>query len=105
MRDIRRGGHRALCRTISELVDFMYVDAKQLIDDAVRVGIFPAAVIEVGDTSGCQWTYAAGTIAHGDVSVDTVFDLASLTKVIDLFVNWSMPGIRMIVQWSRHEIS
>ncbi|HIC56001.1 MAG TPA: class A beta-lactamase-related serine hydrolase [Acidobacteria bacterium] len=82
MRDIRRGGHRALCRTISELVDFMYVDAKQLIDDAVRVGIFPAAVIEVGDTSGCQWTYAAGTIAHGDVSVDTVFDLASLTKVI-----------------------
>ena len=82
MRYIRRGGYRALRRTISALIDFMYVDAKQLIDDAVRVGIFPAAAIEVGDASGCQWTYAAGTVAHGDVSVDTVFDLASLTKVI-----------------------
>ena len=64
----------------------MYRDAKHLIDDAVQTGIFPAVVVEVGNASGSQWTYAAGSIGTGDsqhdVSLDTVFDLASLTKVI-----------------------
>jgi CubicO group peptidase (beta-lactamase class C family) len=64
----------------------MYGDAKCLIDDAVQVGVFPAAVVEVGSASGCQWTHAAGTIVNDTgedaVSQNTVFDLASLTKVI-----------------------
>lgn len=64
----------------------MYDDAKQLIEDAVLAGVFPAAVVEVGNAAGCEWTYAAGTIANDDgrhaVAPDTVFDLASLTKVI-----------------------
>ncbi len=64
----------------------MYTDAKRLIEDAVRSGVFPSAVVEVGDAEGCQWSYAAGTISNADgekaASSETVFDLASLTKVI-----------------------
>lgn len=64
----------------------MYGDAKRLIEDAVHAGVFPAAVVEVGNASGSQWSYAAGTIGNDNgehaVSLDTVFDLASLTKVI-----------------------
>ena len=64
----------------------MYGDAKCLVEDAVQAGVFPAAVVEVGSASGRQWTHAAGTIVNTDgehaVSQNTVFDLASLTKVI-----------------------
>ena len=64
----------------------MYGDAKRLIEDAVDAGVFPAAVVEVGNAAGSQWSYAAGAIANDScertVSPDTVFDLASLTKVI-----------------------
>ncbi|MFL2433674.1 MAG: serine hydrolase domain-containing protein [Vicinamibacterales bacterium] len=64
----------------------MYGDAKRLLKEAVHAGVFPAAVVEIGNVSGSQWTYAAGTIANENgeqaVSPDTVFDLASLTKVV-----------------------
>jgi CubicO group peptidase (beta-lactamase class C family) len=64
----------------------MYGDAIRLIEDALEAGVFPAAVVDVGNAAGSQWSYAAGTITTDSgertVSPDTVFDLASLTKVI-----------------------
>ena len=58
--------------------------------DIVRRGVgeraFPAAVVEVGSRDGALWQQAFGTLdyeAGAPVTrVDTVFDLASLTKVI-----------------------
>jgi len=48
--------------------------------------VFPCAVAEVGRSSGAIWSDAAGqlTYARGALkaSVDTIFDLASLTKVL-----------------------
>ena len=47
---------------------------------------FPGAAIEVGRTSGPLWQYARGTFTYDEdaktVSFDTIYDLASLTKVI-----------------------
>src|SRR6185295_6017637 len=47
---------------------------------------FPAAAIEVGDSSSVIWTEARGTltfdVASPPAAIDTPFDLASLTKVI-----------------------
>ena len=86
MRYIWRRHDRRRCPKDLDLIAVMYGDAKCLIDDAVQVGVFPAAVVEVGSASGCQWTHAAGTIVNDTsedaVSQNTVFDLASLTKVI-----------------------
>jgi len=60
--------------------------ARALITSALEEQAFPAAVIEVGQRAGTIWreafgrlTYAADAPAGG---VDTIFDLASLTKVI-----------------------
>jgi len=58
--------------------------------DVVQGGIdaraFPAAVVEVGTPSEVLWRQAFGTLdydADSDVTrIDTIFDLASLTKVI-----------------------
>src|SRR5215471_21278587 len=47
---------------------------------------FPAAAIEVGRANGPLWQRAFGTLTYDPDSpratIDTVFDLASLTKVI-----------------------
>src|SRR5689334_23671822 len=47
---------------------------------------FPAAAVEVGRTNGPLWQRAFGTLTYDpespDTTIDTVFDLASLTKVI-----------------------
>ncbi len=56
------------------------------IEAGVSERLAPCAVAEVGTSSGAAWTHAAGTL-EGDVSSPragetTVFDLASLTKVI-----------------------
>jgi CubicO group peptidase (beta-lactamase class C family) len=60
--------------------------ARQIIDEAVRAGVFPAAAMEVGDSASALWTEARGTLTFDVASppalVDTPFDLASLTKVI-----------------------
>jgi len=50
--------------------------ARQVIEDGVRRGVFPSAVAEVGTSDGLEWRQAFGAAA------DTLFDLASLTKVI-----------------------
>jgi CubicO group peptidase (beta-lactamase class C family) len=58
--------------------------------DIVRQGVadraFPAAAVEVGSSTRVRWRYAHGTLTYEPgsavVSDRTVFDLASLTKVI-----------------------
>jgi CubicO group peptidase (beta-lactamase class C family) len=65
-------------------VDFPRTRA--LLDAATAEGATPAATIEVGRASGMLWTHAAGTLTYDADSpaahVDTIFDLASLTKPI-----------------------
>ena len=60
--------------------------ARQIIDEAIRNRVFPAAAIEVGDSASVLWTEARGTltfdVASPPAAIDTPFDLASLTKVI-----------------------
>jgi serine-type D-Ala-D-Ala carboxypeptidase len=57
-----------------------------ILEQAVKHGAFPAAAIEVGDARRTRWhaafgrlTYDPGAVPAGD---DTIFDLASLTKVL-----------------------
>jgi len=56
------------------------------IEDAIDAGVFPAATVDVGSSEGTLWSRAFGSLTFDDrraaVSVDTPFDLASLTKVI-----------------------
>lgn len=58
----------------------------QLIDEARRARAFPACAIEVGRRDGVLWQWAAGTFTYEPASSaatpDTLFDLASLTKVL-----------------------
>ena len=60
--------------------------ATALLADAVRQHVTPAAVIEVGREGGPLWSQAFGTLTYATDSApareDTIFDLASLTKVI-----------------------
>jgi CubicO group peptidase (beta-lactamase class C family) len=57
-----------------------------LVRDAIAGGAFPAASIEVGRASGPVWRDATGRLTYDvdspAVDQHTVFDLASLTKVI-----------------------
>ena len=62
-----------------------FAPVARLIDDAVRRRAFPCAAIEVGGSGGPVWSHAAGTLSYADAeaaTLDTVFDLASLTKVV-----------------------
>jgi len=58
----------------------------RLIDDAVRRRAFPCAAVEVGGGAGPIWSHAAGNLSYDaeaePATADTVFDLASLTKVL-----------------------
>ena len=60
--------------------------ARAILDAGVRTRAFPAAAVEVGRASGPLWQAAFGRgAAAGDApptTADTIFDLASLTKVI-----------------------
>jgi serine-type D-Ala-D-Ala carboxypeptidase len=53
---------------------------------AISERAFPGAAIEVGGKSGVLWRRAVGSLTYdpssGLVTTDTIFDLASLTKVI-----------------------
>ena len=59
---------------------------KRLVSDAAAARAFPAAAIEVGRGDSVLWQWTHGRLAYSDdsapVTVDTMFDLASLTKVI-----------------------
>jgi CubicO group peptidase (beta-lactamase class C family) len=60
--------------------------AVRVIEDAVRARAFPAAVIEVGDATQPLWQQAFGRLTFDAdapaATTETVFDLASLTKVL-----------------------
>lgn len=59
---------------------------QRLLEDAVRNGAFPGAVLEVGRSSGPLVTLSVGRLGHEAeepaTSDATVYDLASLTKVV-----------------------
>ena len=63
-----------------------FAAAARILDNAVDAGVSPAAVAEVGTASDCLWQHATGRLTYAadspPATVDTVFDLASLTKVI-----------------------
>lgn len=50
--------------------------AREVLERAIGAGVFPSATAEVGTSDGAEWHDALGA------SFDTLFDLASLTKVI-----------------------
>ena len=57
-----------------------------MLRDAVERHVFPAVVVEVGRAAGVLWSKAAGAHTFDPyaafATADTVFDLASLTKVV-----------------------
>ena len=59
--------------------------ARRILLEAVGQA-FPAAVVEVGRLDGVVWQEAFGRLTYeadaAEATLDTVFDLASLTKVI-----------------------
>jgi CubicO group peptidase (beta-lactamase class C family) len=66
--------------------DTPFLLTRSILDASVVARAFPAAVVEVGRRDGALWTEAFGTLRFDprapDTRIDTVFDLASLTKVI-----------------------
>jgi CubicO group peptidase (beta-lactamase class C family) len=65
---------------------FAFPAARRVLQRAVAEQAFPAAVIEVGRANQALWSEAFGTLSFDDDSpaarLDTIFDLASLTKVL-----------------------
>ena len=57
-----------------------------LIQAAIASHAFPGAVVETGGREGLRWTAAFGTLTYAPesprVTLETIYDLASLTKVI-----------------------
>jgi CubicO group peptidase (beta-lactamase class C family) len=64
----------------------MFSSVSQILEHAVRQRAFPAAVIEVGDATRPLWRRAFGRLSYDAAAPvaaeDTIFDLASLTKVL-----------------------
>ncbi len=64
----------------------MFDTARKLIQEAVAAKAFPAASIEVGIANRSIWTESFGRLRFDDrapaATGDTIFDLASLTKVL-----------------------
>jgi CubicO group peptidase (beta-lactamase class C family) len=60
--------------------------AARVIDEAIGARVFPAAVAEVGASRGVLWRDAFGRLTFdaeaAPTTIDTPFDLASLTKVM-----------------------
>ena len=60
--------------------------AADIVREGIRTRAFPAASIEVGRAGGHLWRHAFGALTYDrdapQATPDTVFDLASLTKVI-----------------------
>jgi CubicO group peptidase (beta-lactamase class C family) len=63
-----------------------FASVKALVRSGIDTGAFPAATIEVGRASGAIWQHADGALTRDAdapaTRTDTIFDLASLTKVI-----------------------
>jgi CubicO group peptidase (beta-lactamase class C family) len=60
--------------------------ARAVIDGGLADRAFPAAAVSVGGREGARWREAFGRLSYADTApacrTDTMFDLASLTKVI-----------------------
>jgi serine-type D-Ala-D-Ala carboxypeptidase len=63
-----------------------FAGARDVLQAAIAAKAFPAAVVEVGDATAPRWREAFGTLSYEAnspaTSNDTIFDLASLTKVM-----------------------
>ena len=63
-----------------------FAGVRDILGESVDARAFPAAVIEVGTSERPLWRDAFGTLGYGPAypatGVDTIFELASLTKVI-----------------------
>lgn len=63
-----------------------FSQTRRVLDDAIGARAFPCVVAEVGRTAGPLWSHAAGRLTFGPdarpADAGTIFDLASLTKVI-----------------------
>jgi CubicO group peptidase (beta-lactamase class C family) len=63
-----------------------FAAAARVLADALAARAFPCATAEVGGARGVVWRFAGGRLTYEPdapaASVETVFDLASLTKVI-----------------------
>jgi serine-type D-Ala-D-Ala carboxypeptidase len=63
-----------------------FAAARQVLERAIEAHVCPAAVVEVGEATRPIWREAFGRLSHaGDAPrtrEDTIFDLASLTKVV-----------------------
>jgi serine-type D-Ala-D-Ala carboxypeptidase len=64
----------------------VFAHAQEVLRASVAAGVAPCAVVEVGNRRGPLWEAAAGRLTGATGSppatADTVFDLASLTKVL-----------------------
>lgn len=64
----------------------MFERALAVLEESQRARAFPAATAEVGTSEGPLWSTAVGRLTFDDsanlVDPDTIFDLASLTKVL-----------------------
>lgn len=60
--------------------------ARGVLADALTASVFPCAVAEVGRAGGPVWSHAAGRLTYAadaaTATCETIFDLASLTKVV-----------------------
>jgi CubicO group peptidase (beta-lactamase class C family) len=63
-----------------------FSSAARVVERAIEQRAFPAAVVEVGDATRPLWQHAAGHLTFDagalPATIDTIFDLASLTKVL-----------------------
>ena len=62
------------------------IPARRIVEEAIAARVFPAASIEVGSATDVLWQDALGTLTFDAdapaTTIETPFDLASLTKVI-----------------------
>ena len=60
--------------------------ARRVVERAIEAGAFPGAIVEVGTDRAVLWRFASGALTYEGgapaVRDDTVYDLASLTKVL-----------------------
>ncbi len=62
-----------------------FAEATSILQKAVEDGAFPGCTVAVGDQSGVQWSAAFGQFDYETgtpVKKNTIYDLASLTKVV-----------------------
>ncbi len=64
----------------------LFERGRAVMKDAQLAGAFPSAVCEVGCAAGPVWAEAFGRLSYDDdataTTTETIFDLASLTKVM-----------------------